>query len=130
MHEKSQRSGIGDSSLNSLREQIKQAMIPLLIKVFHWKTELSQSMSPPSLLPKALLKQPPEEVVSQLKKLDEDLHLLIQWCQSSRNQIGKALDVAAEEQKPLSTKSFAMEEKEKNTPSRWWEKLSKTFYGK
>ena len=45
----------------------------------------------------------PEEILSQLKNLDADLKLLSLWCESSRNQISKALSLPEEEQKTTST---------------------------
>ena len=70
----------------------------MLIKIFQLKLELSQSISLPSRLqPKS--KESPENISSQLKNLDEDLKLLSLWCDSSRNQIAKALKVSEEEQK-------------------------------
>ncbi len=41
---------LSDPSLIQLRDQIKKVMIPLLIKTFQFKLELSQSLSLPSRL--------------------------------------------------------------------------------
>lgn len=94
----SQLSSLSDPSLASLRDHIKKVMIPMLIKIFQLKLELSQSISLPSRLqPKS--KESPEQIIAQLKNLDEDLNLLKQWCESARNQIAKAMSVSEEEQK-------------------------------
>lgn len=148
----SQLGSISDPSLNTIRDQIKKVMIPMLIKIFQLKLELSQSISLPSRLqPKS--KESPENISSQLKNLDEDLKLLSLWCESSRNQIAKALKVSEEEQKsttqaiadssahPAVSKSFSdalssqttlfrdlpplPPEKpvEKKTKKTWWQKI-------
>jgi hypothetical protein len=96
---------IADSSLSGLRDQIKKIMIPMLIKIFQLKLELSQSISLPSRLQSTSCDSP-DTTLNELKKLDEDLKLLVLWCQSCRNQIGKAMSIPEEEQKePLSTTS-------------------------
>lgn len=98
----SQLGAISDPSLSSLRDQIKKVMIPMLIKIFQLKLELSQSISLPSRIqPK--LEESPEQITDQLKHLDEDLKLLTLWCESSRNQIAKALTLSEEEQKQTTT---------------------------
>lgn len=77
----------------------------MLIKIFQLKLELSKSISLPSRLqPKS--KESPEQIAGQLKTLDEDLKLLSLWCESSRNQIAKALSISEEEQK-AATKTTA-----------------------
>jgi hypothetical protein len=89
---------IADPSLGGLRDHIKKIMIPMLIKIFQLKLELSQSISLPSRLQR-MDKDSPDTTLSEIKKLDEDLKLLILWSQSCRNQIGKALSLPDEEQK-------------------------------
>lgn len=94
----SQLGAISDPSLGSLRDHIKKVMIPMLIKIFQLKLELSQAISLPSRLqPKS--KESPEQITAQLKNLDEDLNLLRMWCESARNQVAKALSVPEEEQR-------------------------------
>ncbi len=85
-------------SLSQLRDQIKKVMIPLLIKTFQFKLELSQSLSLPSRLQNQK-QRPPEEIIDHLKILDNDLKVLLLWCESCRIQIQKALAVPEEEQK-------------------------------
>jgi hypothetical protein len=99
-----QAGALNDLSLSQLRDQIKKVMIPLLIKTFQFKLELSQSLSLPSHLQSQ--KNPsPEEIVAHLKTLDNDLKVLLLWCQSCRSQIQKALCVPEEEQKNTVTAS-------------------------
>lgn len=88
-----------DPSLIQLRGQIKKVMIPLLIKTFQFKLELSQSLSLPSRMHSQKHQRSPEEIIEQLKTLDNDLKVLFLWCQSCRSQIQKALTVPEEEQK-------------------------------
>jgi hypothetical protein len=88
---------ISDPSLSQLREQIKNAMIPLLIKVFHLRLEVQQASSPPSRLHHKTTKAPIDDLVVQLQKLDEDLKLLQLWSQSCRNQVHKVLQEAQED---------------------------------
>jgi len=96
---------LGDPSLSQLRDQIKKVMIPLLIKTFQFKLELSQSLSLPSRLQNQKNLRSPEEIIEHLKTLDNDLKVLLLWCQSCRSQIQKALNVSEEEQKNSVTTS-------------------------
>ena len=90
---------LNDPSLSQLRDQIKKVMIPLLIKTFQLKLELSQSLSLPSRLHSSKNQRSLEEVQDQLKTLDGDLKVLLLWCQSCQTQIQKALKLPEEEQK-------------------------------
>jgi hypothetical protein len=90
---------LNEPSLNQLRDQIKKVMIPLLIKTFQFKLELSQSLNLPSRQQSQKEKQRPKEIIEQLRTLDNDLKVLLLWCQSCRSQIQKALCVSEEEQK-------------------------------
>jgi hypothetical protein len=94
-----QTGSLSDPSLGQLREQIKKVMIPLLIKTFQFKLELNQSLSLPSRLQSPKNQHSPDEIREQLKTLDNDLKMLLLWCQSCRSQIYKALTVPEEEQK-------------------------------
>jgi len=98
---------LSDPSLNQLRDQIKKVMIPLLIKIFQFKLELSQSLSLPSRLQSQKNQRSSEEIIEQLKNLDHDLKILFLWCQSSRSQIQKALQLPEEEQKSGVTTLFS-----------------------
>jgi hypothetical protein len=90
---------LSDPSLGQLRDQIKKVMIPLLIKTFQYKLELNQSLALPSRLQSQKNLRSPEEIVEHLKTLDNDLKVLLLWCQSCRSQIQKALVTPGEEQK-------------------------------
>lgn len=94
---------ISDPGLAMLREQVKNIMIPLLIKVFHIKLEAQQASSPPSRLQSRQPEEKVQELVAQLDKLDEDLKLMIGWCQSCRNQVQKVLSEINEELKAPSS---------------------------
>jgi hypothetical protein len=101
----SQAGSIDDLSLNQLRDHIKKVMIPLLIKSFQLKLELSQAISLPSRLQPLKQKHSSEEIIAQLKQLDKDLQVLMLWCQSCRNQIQKAIVLPEEEMKSVSASS-------------------------
>lgn len=81
---------IHDPSLSQLREQIKKVMIPLLIKIFQTQLDLSYRAHTKDAVAK-------ENSVEQLKTLDNDLKVLLQWCQSSRQHIQKALSMSENE---------------------------------
>lgn len=97
-----------DPSLNQLRDHIKKTMIPLLIKSFQLKLELSQATSLPSRLQPVKEKQSSEEIIEQLKQLDKDLQVLILWCQSCRKQVEKAMVFPEEEMKSIVSSSAAL----------------------
>jgi len=93
---------ISDPGLAMLREQVKNIMIPLLIKVFHIKLELQQASSPPSRFQTKQPQDKVKELLDQIHKLDDDLQLMIGWCQSCKNQVQKVLQEVQEESKPAS----------------------------
>jgi hypothetical protein len=82
---------LADPGLAMLRETVKNVMIPLLIKVFHVKLEVQQASSPPSRLQNKQPEHKVDDLIGQLSKLDEDLQLMIGWCQSCRNQVQKVI---------------------------------------
>jgi hypothetical protein len=88
---------LNEPSLSQLRDQIKKVMIPLLIKTFQLKLELTQSLSLPSRLQNQSSHRSPKEILDQLKTLDNDLKGLLLWCQSCRSQIHKALTIPEDE---------------------------------
>lgn len=90
---------LNDPSLSQLRDQIKKVMIPLLIKTFQLKLELNQSLSLPSRLQNLKNQRSAKEIFEALNTLDNDLKVLLLWCQSCRSQIQKALLTPEEEQK-------------------------------
>ncbi|MGE5196473.1 MAG: hypothetical protein ACM3JI_03990 [Anaerolineae bacterium] len=79
-----------DPNLNSIRNEIKRTMIPLLIKVFELKHAAVQAKMPPSRLHR-FANDSPEKIREQLKKIEQDLSLLHLWCQSCKQQITKAI---------------------------------------
>ncbi len=141
----SQFNTMGDPALSQLRDQIKNAMIPLLIKVFQARLDLSQAVAPPSRLTSTRDKLSAEEITAQLKAIDKDLHVLMLWCQSCRKQIDKALAIPEESAirptapspaNPAVSKSFsdavsaqkALYEEELSATApkkRWWNKIIK-----
>jgi membrane-associated HD superfamily phosphohydrolase len=94
-----QAGALHDQSLKQLRDQVKKVMIPLLIRIFQLKLELSQSISLPSRLQSFKSKKSSDELIEQLKELDKDLKVLLLWCQSCQTQIQKALSTPEEELK-------------------------------
>ena len=98
MHADFDAEELSDPSLKDLRERIKKAMIPLLIKVFELKLAASQAARPPSRLQKKS-QQTPEEIRATLKGLHQDLHHLNIWTVSAQKQIEKALNES--EEKPV-----------------------------
>ncbi|NGX45268.1 MAG: hypothetical protein K940chlam2_00413 [Chlamydiae bacterium] len=98
MHADFDAKELSDPSLKDLRERIKKAMIPLLIRVFELKLAANQAARPPSRLQKKS-QQGPEEIRAVLKGLQEDLHHLSVWTVSAQKQIEKALNES--EEKPL-----------------------------
>jgi len=98
---------LDEPSLSQLRDHIKKTMIPLLIKSFQLKLELSQAISLPSRLQPVKQKQSSEEIVLQLRQLDKDLQVLILWCQSCRKQVEKAMVLPEEEMKSIVSSSAA-----------------------
>ncbi len=93
----SQMGSIQEPALNQLRDQIKNVMLPLLIKTFQRKLESSFSSQQ---------ERPIDEAQEQLKILDQDLKNLLLWCQNCRGQIHKALSLS-EQQKTLAATASA-----------------------
>ena len=69
---------LAQPGLHELRKKIKEAMIPLLIQIFHLKQAKEE-------------KPQEKEILVKLNTLKEDLHHLSLWCTSCLNQIDKAL---------------------------------------
>ena len=69
---------------------MKDVMLPLLVGVFEAKFALQQSKARSRLhLPP---KEAPEKIRKQLEELQEDIDLLLLWCQGCKTQIHKALE--------------------------------------
>jgi hypothetical protein len=80
-----------DNGLQQLQGQIKNVMIPLLIKIFQLRLEVQQATSPPSRLQNAQPKASLEELIEQLSELSQDLKILQSWNQSCQMHIEKIL---------------------------------------
>lgn len=79
-----------DPKLSQLRGKIKKVMIPLLIRIFELKLAAQQANTPPSRLQKKQ-DESVEDILSQLKNLEEELKLLQLWCHSCQKQVERAL---------------------------------------
>jgi hypothetical protein len=130
-----------DPCLANLREQTKNVMIPLLIKVFHAKLEAQQLTDPPSRLKTQEPKNSLENLIDQLSILDEDLKRQELWIQSSRTQLEKVLselkqtevapsviyDQKLNTENPAIKKSFeetvSQKAKQEEAPFSWLKKL-------
>ncbi len=80
-----------DPALSHLREEIKQVMLPLLIRIFELKAAAAQATASPSRLIQAK-QEPIDQIAEKLQQLLKDLHLLGLFCQSAAVQATKALD--------------------------------------
>ncbi len=85
-----------DPGLSGLQGQIKNVMIPLLIKIFQLRLEVQQTTSPPSRLQSSKPRIALDDLIGQLLRLDEDLKLLHIWNQSCQTQLEKVLLEAKE----------------------------------
>ena len=85
-----------DPGLCQLQSQIKNVMIPLLIKIFQLRLEVQQSTTPPSRLHSTAPKVCLDDLIQQLQRLDSDIKLLHIWNQSCQTQIEKVLQEAKE----------------------------------
>jgi hypothetical protein len=81
---------IDEPSLKSLREKIKDVMVPLLIEVFGARRTAQAAHAPPSRLYRHA-HESPQEVRLKLEALLKDVHLLGLWCETCQKQISKAL---------------------------------------
>jgi hypothetical protein len=89
-----------DSGLKTLREQVKNVMIPLLINIFQMKLRAQEMSRPPSRLQSKEPKIKMDELRSQLTLLDDDLKMTMGWLESARHQISKVMDEMDSEQPP------------------------------
>ena len=112
--------------LNELRQKIKDAMIPLLIQIFHLRR--AKQEDPPSSRLQNNASQQDDNVVSKLSTLQKDLTQLSLWCTSCLNQIEKALSPEEEKlpkqcaaSKKISnlkfSQLFSFESPSQNTPN-------------
>jgi len=77
-------------SLQELRQQIKNAMIPLLIKTFELKFAAQQAKNPPSRLQRKVVEST-ESILEELEEIAQDLKLLHLWCEGCKKQVDKAI---------------------------------------
>jgi hypothetical protein len=80
-----------ESQLSLLRDNIKNVMIPLLIKVFEMKLAAQQTKMPPSRLQKNPAPDSLAKIREQLEQLLQNVNLLSLWCESAQKQIIKAI---------------------------------------
>jgi hypothetical protein len=129
----SQMGSIQEPSLNQLRDQIKNVMLPLLIKTFQRKLESTFSSRQEGSI---------DEAQEQLKTLDQDLKNLLLWSQNCRSQIQKALSLSEQQKSiaattstkshPSISKSFtdaiAKQHLREFTSKTWWKKFFKNRF--
>ncbi len=99
---------VTDSPLTSVQEQIKNAMIPLLLDIFALKDAAIQACNPST----RLQKQPElsaEAVKEKLVELKKNLQASMLWNETCLKQVCKALEEVDEFSKS-STKSFSASE--------------------
>ena len=106
---------IQDSSLLRLRDQIKDVMLPLLLKVFQCKIHINKE----TILNTPSETMHEESIIHKLKLLDKDIKTLMLWCQTCNKQIQEALNIDPENAR---FKSLNLQELSRR---HWWHKLSK-----
>lgn len=109
-----------DSSLNQLREQIKNVMLPLLLKVFQLKIHLSKEIM------LGTKESDGESIIHKLKLLDKDLKTLMMWCQACIKQIQEALNIDPQTSRFKKLHSDPLDPSNK----RWWYKFYKKLNNK
>jgi hypothetical protein len=102
-----------DPSLRELREQIKNVMLPLLLKVFQLKIHASTEDAE-------------ESSIQKLKLLDKDIKTLMLWCQTCIKQMQEALNIDLEN----SGFKKLYPDPQNHFKKRWWHKLYKKFNNK
>lgn len=90
---------VSNHNLRELRQQIKNAMIPLLLRTFELKLAAQQAKTPPSRLQRKR-EESPEKICEELLQLAADLKVLLLWCQNCQKQIDKVLKEVQEPQEP------------------------------
>ncbi|MEK7340534.1 MAG: hypothetical protein WBD50_01620 [Candidatus Rhabdochlamydia sp.] len=112
-----------DSSLTQLREQIKNVMLPLLLKVFQLKIHINKEIVLDTL---PITESDGESIVHKLKLLDKDIKTLMMWCQACIKQIQEALNIDPQNSrfKQLYSDSLDLSNK------RWWYKFCKKLNNK
>ncbi len=114
-----------DPNIGQLRAQIKKVMIPLLIRIFELKFAVQQANTPPSRLQKQQAESV-DEILMQLKSLEEDLKLLQIWCSSCQRQVERALnEVVSQTSKPRFTQTQPENNPLEQSNSNWLRKFLK-----
>lgn len=114
-----------DPNIGQLRTQIKKVMIPLLIRIFELKFAVQQANTPPSRLQKQQTESV-DEILIQLKSLEEDLKLLQLWCGSCQRQVERALnEVVSQTSKPRFTQAKPDNNPLEQPNSNWLRKFLK-----
>ncbi|VHO03781.1 hypothetical protein [Candidatus Rhabdochlamydia sp. T3358] len=112
-----------DSSLTQLREQIKNVMLPLLLKVFQLKIHINKEIMLDAL---PITESDGESIVHKLKLLDKDIKTLMMWCQACIKQIQEALNIDPQNSRFKQLHSDSLDSSNK----RWWYKFYKKLNNK
>ena len=112
-----------DSSLTQLREQIKNVMLPLLLKVFQLKIHINKEIMLDAL---PIIESDGESIVHKLKLLDKDIKTLMMWCQACIKQIQEALNIDPQNSRFKQLHSDSLDSSNK----RWWYKFYKKLNNK
>jgi hypothetical protein len=113
-----------DSSLTQLREQIKNVMLPLLLKVFQLKIHINKEI----MLDALPITEGGDEgsTVHKLKLLDKDIKTLMMWCQACIKQIQEALNIDPQNSRFKQLHSDFLDPSNKG----WWYKFYKKLNNK
>ncbi|PWU16315.1 MAG: hypothetical protein C5B45_00655 [Chlamydiae bacterium] len=119
----SQIGAMQDSSLTQLREQIKNVMLPLLLKIFQLKIHTNKEIMFDAL---PIAESDGESIIHKLKLLDKDIKTLMMWCQACIKQIQEALNIDPQNSrfKQLYSDSLNLSNKH------WWYKFCKKLHNK
>lgn len=104
-HTQTDHSAPRNPGLRDIRNKVKEVMIPLLVSVFEAKMTLQQSQAPSRL--HATTRESPEKLRKQLEELQDDINMLLLWCQSCKTQIHKALENESPRQQHTISQSAA-----------------------
>ncbi|KAG6559521.1 hypothetical protein RHABOEDO_000610 [Candidatus Rhabdochlamydia oedothoracis] len=112
-----------DPSLTQLREQIKNVMLPLLLKVFQLKIHINKEIA---LNASPITEGDGESIIHKLKLLDKDIKTLMMWCQACIEQIQEALNIDPQNSRFKQLHSDFLDSSNK----RWWHKFYKKLHNK
>lgn len=112
-----------DPSLSQLKEQIKNIMLPLLLKIFQLKIHVNQEII---IDTQTSTGDDEESSIQKLKLLDNDLKMLIRWCQTCIKQMQEVMNLNRENSrfKTLYT------DPQNHFNKCWWHKFYKKFHNK